>query len=214
MQAQRRHLRRILQTLSLGVSNVRPAVASELNDRRTKRKHDFLREGDSVARCTNRLGSYSVRHRRRAHMPSSRSRVMTQNEFGLDPAAGFRQGFLFAGCLICAGGILAALLIHPARDLTRQGTRIDRSGPRGGRFRRSRRVLESLGFRAALCRPRETTRLRYLLEILLRGNGISGQSPARSIKRRDAERLEGCVVFGCRADRDARQHHRHAFAMQ
>jgi MFS family permease len=40
-------------------------------------------------------------------------------DIGLDSAAGFRQGFLFAGCLICAGGILTALLIHPARDLAR-----------------------------------------------------------------------------------------------
>lgn len=40
-------------------------------------------------------------------------------DIGADPATGFRQGFLFAGCLICAGGILAALLIHPARDLAR-----------------------------------------------------------------------------------------------
>jgi MFS family permease len=38
-------------------------------------------------------------------------------DVGADPATGFRQGFLFAGCLICAGGMLAALLIHPARDL-------------------------------------------------------------------------------------------------
>ena len=40
-------------------------------------------------------------------------------DVGLDPATGFRQGFLLAGCLICAGGILAALLIHPASDLAR-----------------------------------------------------------------------------------------------
>ncbi len=49
----------------------------------------------------------------------------------LDPAAGFREGFLFAGCLICAGGILAAVLIHPAKDLARfSGLEIDRSRPR------------------------------------------------------------------------------------
>lgn len=40
-------------------------------------------------------------------------------DHGLDPAAGFRQGFLFAGCLMCAGAILAAVLIHPASDLAR-----------------------------------------------------------------------------------------------
>jgi MFS family permease len=40
-------------------------------------------------------------------------------DIGLDPAAGFREGFLFAGCLICAGSILAAVLIHPAKDLAR-----------------------------------------------------------------------------------------------
>jgi MFS family permease len=40
-------------------------------------------------------------------------------DVGADPAAGFRQGFLYAGCLICAGGMLAALLIHPSRDLAR-----------------------------------------------------------------------------------------------
>ncbi|MCK1572875.1 MFS transporter [Bradyrhizobium sp. 174] len=40
-------------------------------------------------------------------------------DVGTDPAVGFRQGFLFAGCLICAGGILAAILINPAKDLAR-----------------------------------------------------------------------------------------------
>ena len=40
-------------------------------------------------------------------------------DVGLDPAAGFRHGFLLAGCLMCAGGILAAALIHPTRDLAR-----------------------------------------------------------------------------------------------
>ena len=40
-------------------------------------------------------------------------------DIGLDPTAGLREGFLFAGCLICAGDILAAVLIHPARDLAR-----------------------------------------------------------------------------------------------
>jgi MFS family permease len=40
-------------------------------------------------------------------------------DVGADSATGFRQGFLFAGCLICAGGIVAAVLIHPSRDLAR-----------------------------------------------------------------------------------------------
>jgi MFS family permease len=40
-------------------------------------------------------------------------------DVGIDPAAGFRQGFLFAGCLICAGGVLSAVLINPASDLAR-----------------------------------------------------------------------------------------------
>jgi MFS family permease len=40
-------------------------------------------------------------------------------DVGLDPAAGFRQGFLFGGCLICVGGLVAAVLIKPASDLAR-----------------------------------------------------------------------------------------------
>lgn len=40
-------------------------------------------------------------------------------DVGLDPATGFRQGFLFAGSLICAGGIIAMVLIDPAGDLAR-----------------------------------------------------------------------------------------------
>jgi MFS family permease len=38
-------------------------------------------------------------------------------DIGLDPAEGFRQGFLFGGCLICVGGLIAAVLIKPASDL-------------------------------------------------------------------------------------------------
>jgi MFS family permease len=49
-------------------------------------------------------------------------------DIGPDPAEGFRQGFLFGGCLICAGGFVAAVLIKPASDLARfreQGARRD-----------------------------------------------------------------------------------------
>jgi MFS family permease len=49
-------------------------------------------------------------------------------DVGLDPAAGFRQGFLFGGCLICVGGLIAAVLIKPASDLARlaeRGSRTD-----------------------------------------------------------------------------------------
>lgn len=37
----------------------------------------------------------------------------------LDPAEGFRTGFLYAGSLVAALGLLAALLINPERDLAR-----------------------------------------------------------------------------------------------
>jgi hypothetical protein len=40
-------------------------------------------------------------------------------DIGLDAAAGFRQGFLFGGCLIRVGGLIAAILIKPASDLAR-----------------------------------------------------------------------------------------------
>ncbi len=40
-------------------------------------------------------------------------------DVGLDPATGFRQGFLFAGALIAAGGLIAMVLIDPASDLAR-----------------------------------------------------------------------------------------------
>lgn len=40
-------------------------------------------------------------------------------DVGLDPATGFRQGFLFAGSLICAGGVVAMILIDPAGDIAR-----------------------------------------------------------------------------------------------
>jgi hypothetical protein len=49
-------------------------------------------------------------------------------DIGLDPAAGFRQGFLFGGCLICVGGLIAAVSIKPASDLARfreRGSRPD-----------------------------------------------------------------------------------------
>jgi MFS family permease len=37
----------------------------------------------------------------------------------LDPAAGFRIGFVYAGSFVAALGLLAALLINPERDLAR-----------------------------------------------------------------------------------------------
>jgi ACS family D-galactonate transporter-like MFS transporter len=37
----------------------------------------------------------------------------------LDPAEGFRTGFLYAGSFVAALGLLAALLINPERDLAR-----------------------------------------------------------------------------------------------
>lgn len=40
-------------------------------------------------------------------------------DVGLDPAAGFRQGFLLGGCLICFGGVIAVALIKPESDLAR-----------------------------------------------------------------------------------------------
>lgn len=40
-------------------------------------------------------------------------------DVGANPAAGFRDGFLFAGLLITAGGAIAMFLIHPASDLAR-----------------------------------------------------------------------------------------------
>ncbi len=45
-------------------------------------------------------------------------------DLGLDPAAGFRQGFLFAGCLMCAGAILAAEASNDRREFPNpQGSR-------------------------------------------------------------------------------------------
>ena len=55
-------------------------------------------------------------------------------DVGLDPAAGFRQGFLLGGCLICAGGLVAAVLINPTSDLARfneHGLRHDNSEEAG-----------------------------------------------------------------------------------
>jgi len=40
-------------------------------------------------------------------------------DVGINPAQGFRDGFLFAGLLIVAGGIIAMLLINPEHDLAR-----------------------------------------------------------------------------------------------
>ena len=37
----------------------------------------------------------------------------------LDPAEGFRAGFLYAGSFVAALGLLAALLINPEKDLQR-----------------------------------------------------------------------------------------------
>src|SRR5262249_60172326 len=44
-------------------------------------------------------------------------------DVGLDPAAGFRQGFLFGGCLICVGGLISAVVIKPPSDLARLAER-------------------------------------------------------------------------------------------
>jgi hypothetical protein len=40
-------------------------------------------------------------------------------DVGINPAQGFRDGFMFAGLLIVAGGIIAMLLINPEHDLAR-----------------------------------------------------------------------------------------------
>ncbi len=40
-------------------------------------------------------------------------------DVGANPAQGFRDGFMFAGLLIVAGGVLAMILINPNRDLER-----------------------------------------------------------------------------------------------
>jgi MFS family permease len=49
-------------------------------------------------------------------------------DVGLDPAIGFRHGFLFAGTLISVGGIIAAALIDPGRDVARFGGHADPDG--------------------------------------------------------------------------------------
>jgi len=48
-------------------------------------------------------------------------------DIGVDPAAGFRNGFLFGGALVAAGGLIAAALIHPERDLVRFARRTHRT---------------------------------------------------------------------------------------
>jgi MFS family permease len=40
-------------------------------------------------------------------------------DVGINPAQGFRDGFMFAGLLIIAGGALAMILINPNSDLER-----------------------------------------------------------------------------------------------
>lgn len=40
-------------------------------------------------------------------------------DFGEDPEAGFRTGYLYAGALVCVLGVLAAILIEPQADLRR-----------------------------------------------------------------------------------------------
>lgn len=42
-------------------------------------------------------------------------------DVGVNPAQGFRDGFLFAGWLIIAGGAVAMILIDPQSDLARRG---------------------------------------------------------------------------------------------
>ncbi len=49
-------------------------------------------------------------------------------DIGVNPAQGFRDGFMFAGLLIVAGGVIAIILINPESDLARfrrRGTPID-----------------------------------------------------------------------------------------
>jgi MFS family permease len=40
-------------------------------------------------------------------------------DVGANPEAGFRAGYLYAGALVAAAGLLAAVLIHPQADLRR-----------------------------------------------------------------------------------------------
>ena len=40
-------------------------------------------------------------------------------DVGANPEAGFRAGFTYAGLLVAAAGLAAALLIHPQADLRR-----------------------------------------------------------------------------------------------
>jgi hypothetical protein len=40
-------------------------------------------------------------------------------DVGLNPAEGFRNGFMFAGAIVATGGVLAMLLINPERNLER-----------------------------------------------------------------------------------------------
>jgi hypothetical protein len=40
-------------------------------------------------------------------------------DVGANPEAGFRTGYLCAGALVAAAGLLAAALIHPQADLRR-----------------------------------------------------------------------------------------------
>jgi MFS family permease len=50
-------------------------------------------------------------------------------DVGINPAQGFRDGFMLGGLLIAAGGVVATALIHPESDLARfkrRGARLDR----------------------------------------------------------------------------------------
>ncbi|HKV13555.1 MAG TPA: MFS transporter [Reyranella sp.] len=49
-------------------------------------------------------------------------------DVGLDPAQGFRDGFMYAGLLIVAGGVISMILIHPASDLARFERRVAQAG--------------------------------------------------------------------------------------
>jgi MFS family permease len=52
-------------------------------------------------------------------------------DVGVNPAQGFRDGFMLGGLLIAAGGVVATALIHPESDLARfkrRGARLDREG--------------------------------------------------------------------------------------
>jgi MFS family permease len=66
-------------------------------------------------------------------------------DVGLDPAVGFRQGFLLGGSLICVGGVVAAVLIKPESDLVRL---------KAHGLQRDNHVAEASGDRGQFANPR------------------------------------------------------------